>query len=69
MLLSVLIRSEVCTPVGENVVVFTDMKPSGKVKASDGHIYEAALKFGGFASKGETLRVVSAEQGRLYCDR
>ena len=55
--------------VGENVVVFTDMKPSGKVKASDGHIYEAALKFGGFASKGETLRVVSAEQGRLYCDR
>lgn len=55
--------------VGENVVVFTDMKPSGKVKASDGHIYEASLKFGGFASKGETLRVVSAEQGRLYCDR
>ena len=55
--------------VGENVVVFTDMKPSGKVKASDGHIYEASLKFGGFASKGETLRVVSAEQGKLYCDR
>lgn len=55
--------------VGEEVVVFTDMKPSGKVKASDGRIYEAALKFGGFASKGETLRVVSAEQGRLYCDR
>ena len=55
--------------VGEDVVVFTDMKPSGKVKVSDGRIYEAALKFGGFASKGETLRVVSAEQGRLYCDR
>ena len=55
--------------VGEEVVVFTDMKPSGKVKASDGRIYEAALKFGGFATKGELLRVVGAEQGRLYCDR
>ena len=55
--------------VGEYVTVFTDMKPSGKVKASDGHIYEATLKFGGFASKGETLKVVGAEQGRLYCEK
>ena len=55
--------------VGENVTVFTDMRPSGKVMASDGHIYEATLKFGGFASKGENLRVVSAEQGRLYCEK
>ena len=55
--------------VGEEVVVFTDMRPSGKVKTGDGRIHEAALKFGGYASKGESLRVVSAEQGRLYCDR
>lgn len=55
--------------VGENVTVFTDMRPSGKVKASDGHIYEATLKFGGFASKGECLKVVVAEQGRLYCEK
>ena len=55
--------------VGEEVVVFTDMRPSGKVKTRDGRIHEAALKFGGYASKGESLRVVSAEQGRLYCDR
>ena len=55
--------------VGEDVVVFTDMKPSGKVQASDGHLYEAVLKFGGFASKGEVLKVVAVEQGRLYCDK
>ena len=55
--------------VGEEVVVFTDMRPSGKVKTRDGRIHEAALKFGGYASKGEGLRVVSAEQGRLYCDK
>ena len=55
--------------VGEEVVVFTDMRPSGKVKTGDGRIHEAALKFGGYASKGESLRVVSAEQGRLYCDK
>lgn len=57
------------TLVGQEVVVFADLKPSGKVQASDGHIYEAALKFGGFASKGDSLRVVSAEQGRLYCEK
>ena len=55
--------------VGEPVVVFTDMRPGGKVKTTDGRILEATLKFGGFAAKGETLKVLSAEQGRLYCDR
>ena len=55
--------------IGKNVTVFADLKPSGKVQAADGHIYEAALKFGSFASKGETLRVTSAEQGRLYCEK
>ena len=55
--------------VGDPVVVFTDMRPSGKVKTTDGRILEAVLKFGGYAEKGETLKVLSAEQGRLYCDR
>ena len=54
--------------VGETVVVFTDMRPSGKVQTDDGRIFEAALKFGGFATKGDALKVVSVEQGRLYCD-
>lgn len=55
--------------IGENVTVFTDMRPGGKVKTADGRIVEATLKFGGFASKGETLKVLSAEQGRVYCDK
>ena len=55
--------------VGEPVVVFTDMRPGGKVKTTDGRIMEATLQFGGFASKGETLKVISAEQGRLYCEK
>ena len=54
--------------VGETVVVFTDMRPSGKVQTDDGRIFEAALKFGGFATKGDALKVVSVEQGRLYCE-
>ena len=54
--------------VGQDVTVFTDLKPSGKVKTADGHIHEAVLKFGGFASKGQKLKVVAAEQGRLYCE-
>ena len=53
------------TLVGETVEVFTDMRPSGKVMTADGRILEATLKFGGFASKGQTLKVLSAEQGRL----
>ena len=55
--------------VGQNVTVFTDMRPGGKVISSDGRILEATLKFGGFVSKGEILKVVSAEQGRLYCEK
>ena len=57
------------TLVGESVTVFTDMRPSGKVMTKDGKIMEATLKYGGYASKGEVLNVVAAEQGRLYCSR
>ena len=57
------------TLVGEKVTVFTDMRPGGKVKTADGRIFEATMRFGGFAVKGETLKVTSAEQGRLYCEK
>lgn len=54
---------------GETVTVLTDMRPGGKVQTSDGRIVEATLKYGGFASKGEILKVIDAEQGRLYCEK
>ena len=53
--------------IGETVTVFTDMRPSGKVMTSEGRIIEATLKYGGYASKNEKLKVVETEQGRLYC--
>lgn len=53
--------------IGKEVEVFTDLKPSGKV-ISEGKVYEAVLSYG-FASKGEKVKVVLAEQGRLYCVR
>lgn len=55
--------------VGESVTVFTDLRPGGKVITTEGRILEASLKFGGYAVKGETVKVVSAEQGRVYCEK
>lgn len=55
--------------VGETVTVFSDLRPGGKVQTSDGRVIEATLKFGGYAEKGKPLIVVSAEQGRLYCEK
>ena len=55
--------------IGMEVTVFTDMRPSGKVISADGKILEATMRFGGFASKGEVLKVIAAVQGRLYCDK
>ena len=55
--------------IGQQVVVFSDLRPSGKVKTSDGHIYEAAMKYGGYAVKNEVLTVVDVQQGRLYCEK
>lgn len=54
--------------VGSTVTVFSDMRPGGKVQSEDGRIHEATLKFGGFAAKGTRLKVLAAEQGRLYCE-
>ena len=55
--------------VGQNVTVLTDMRPGGKVITADGRILEANLRFGGFVSKGEILKVTGTEQGRLYCEQ
>ena len=55
--------------IGEEVIVFADLKPSGKVKCSDGKIYEASLAFGGYIEKGSLVKVLRTEQGRLYCDK
>ncbi len=55
--------------VGQTVTVFSDLRPGGKVQTRDGRILEATLRFGGYASKGDTLKVISAEQGRLYCEK
>lgn len=55
--------------LGETVIVFTDLRPGGKVKTAEGRILEATLLFGGFAAKGESLKVVKAEQGRVYCEK
>lgn len=63
------VQSGLETLVGEPVVVFSDLRPGGKVKTTDGRIIEATLLFGGFASKGESLKVVKSEQGRVYCEK
>lgn len=55
--------------VGKIVTSMTDMMPSGKVMSADGRIHEATVRFGGFAAKGDALKVVAAEQGRLYCEK
>lgn len=57
------------TLIGQEVVVLSELRPSGKVQAADGSIYEAVMKDGGYVQKGNPLRVVSAEQGRIYCER
>ena len=55
--------------IGEELTVFADLKPAGKVKAADGRVYEAILAFGGYAEKGSPVRVIRTEQGRLYCEK
>jgi membrane-bound serine protease (ClpP class) len=61
------VRTGMSSLVGKYGTVFTDLKPSGKVYV-DGKAYEATLVFG-YASKGETVKIVKAEQGRLYCEK
>ena len=55
--------------IGDELEVFADLKPSGKVKGTDGRVYEAILAFGGYAEKGSLVKVLRTEQGRLYCQK
>ena len=55
--------------IGDELEVFADLKPSGKVKGTDGRVYEAILAFGGYAEKGSLVKVLRTEQGRLYCEK
>ena len=55
--------------IGNELEVFADLKPSGKVKGTDGRVYEAILAFGGYAEKGSLVKVLRTEQGRLYCEK
>ena len=52
---------------GKEARVFSDMMPSGRI-ICDGRIYEATMTYG-YALKGESVRIVRAEQGRLYCEK
>ena len=52
--------------VGGECIAATDMHPSGKADAA-GRRYEATLEFGS-ARKGDKLRIIREEGGRLYCE-
>ena len=51
---------------GRTGVVFTDLKPAGKVLI-DNKLYEASAEYG-MISKGSEVRVVKMEGGRIYCE-
>ncbi|MCL2738788.1 MAG: ATP-dependent Clp protease proteolytic subunit [Bacteroidales bacterium] len=51
---------------GRRAVVFSDLKPSGKVLI-DNKLYEASAEYG-MISKGTEVRIVRIEGGRLYCE-
>ena len=53
--------------VGQVVTAATEMCPSGKVEYGERQ-YEAVMEYGS-ASAGDSLRVIRAEGGRLYCVR
>jgi len=53
--------------VGQVVTAATEMCPSGKVEYGERQ-YEAVMEYGS-ANAGDSLRVIRAEGGRLYCVR
>lgn len=53
--------------IGQECIAATDMFPSGKVEIG-GRRYEATLEFGS-ARKGEKLRIIREEGGRVYCEK
>lgn len=53
--------------IGMKVIAMTDMLPSGKVSV-DGKWYEAIMEYGS-ANKGEIVKILRVEQGKMYCER
>lgn len=51
--------------VGKEAVAATTMSPSGKIMI-DSRLYEAIMEYSS-AEKGDRLRVIRSEGGRLYC--
>ena len=56
---------EISKFIGRQAVAATDMNISGKIEI-DGNEYEAIMEYGR-ANKGDLLKVVRNEGGRLYC--
>ena len=51
---------------GRTAIVFSDLKPAGKVLL-DNKLYEASAEYG-MITKGTEVRIVRMEGGRLYCE-
>ena len=53
--------------IGSEVIAATDMRPAGKVLSGESW-YDASVK-NGMAAKGDRLKVLLVENGRLYCEK
>ena len=53
--------------VGKTGIVANDLKPQGYVEV-DGKIYQASLD-AGYAERGESVKILRHEGGRLYCKK
>ncbi|NCC45913.1 MAG: nodulation protein NfeD, partial [Bacteroidia bacterium] len=51
---------------GSQAIVMTEMRPSGKIEIN-GKWYEATMSYG-IAKKGDVVKVIRSEGGRLYCE-
>ncbi|MCL2727686.1 MAG: ATP-dependent Clp protease proteolytic subunit [Bacteroidales bacterium] len=54
------------TLIGSKAIVFSDLKPAGKVIINN-KLYEASAEYG-MITKGTEVNVVRMEGGRLYCE-
>ncbi len=59
--------SSISTFVGLEVLASTDMNPSGKIEI-EGKWYEAMMEYGS-ANKGDKIKIMRFEGGRLYCEK
>lgn len=63
----VAVNTEISSFIGMEVVAQTDMFPSGKIDI-DGRRYEATMEWSS-AKKGDLLKIIKVEGGRLYCEK